>query len=161
MSARARALGLCVLLTLLAAGCSRDIASVELEEMRDCLSEKGQSPRSFAATGAGIPRTFRTLARAGGARGALATLGRAGNADEAWGYLFFYSGSKRAERIYNDLRAADSKFKVEARRSGRPTTVPTTRKQNVIVVFGSQSTYGRRAARGERRVLKSCFDRAV
>src|SRR4051794_12619079 len=139
---------------LVPAGCSDDIATVDKGKVASCLEARGVNAREFLGTSARSPRQYTGLTRENGSRGALAGLGRAQQTRDAWAYVFFFNGAERAKTIYNRLTGGRDKLKVGRR------TVPTTRRQNVIVLYGRRKAYGRTAGAGDRRALEQCFDRA-
>jgi hypothetical protein len=138
----------------LLAGCSDDIATVGKSGVSDCLTERGANPRDFLATSAQAPPQYTALTRENGARGAIAVLGRSTRVRDAWAYVFFFNGAERADSVYGRLTGGRDKVKVGRR------TVPATRRQNVIVLYGRKRAYGRTAGPADRGALEKCFDEA-
>jgi len=136
------------------AGCSDDIATVDKGRVAECLGDHGARTRDFLATSAQAPPQYTALTRENGARGALAVLGRADQVRQAWAYVFFFSGAERADTVYNRVTGGRDKVKVGRR------TVPSTRRQNVIVLYGRSRAYGRAAGPADREALERCFDDA-
>jgi hypothetical protein len=152
---RVVALGLAAsALALALAGCSDDIATVPKGKVQSCLSAAGANPRDFAATSAQSPPQYAALLRENGARGAIAVLGTARRTRDAWAYVFFFNGAERADTVYGRLTGGRDKVKIGAR------TVPSTRRQNVIVLYGRKRAYGRTAGPADRQQLERCFDEA-
>jgi hypothetical protein len=141
-------------------GCSDDIATVDKAKVEHCLADSGAAPRPFLATSAHAPSEYRALIAENGARGALAARGGAPAVGDAWAYLFFFNGSERARAVYDRLAHEDKVKIAPARGAGRTRTVPATRRQNVIVLFGRRRAYGRGPGSGDRKTLERCFDRA-
>ena len=136
------------------AGCSDDLATVDKGKVQSCLVSRGANPREFLGTSAHAPREYGALTRENGSRGAIAVLGRSQQTRDGWAYVFFYNGSERAKTIYSGLTGGRDKLKVGRR------TVPTTRRQNVIVLYGRRLAYGRTAGPADRQALEHCFDQA-
>jgi len=150
---RRAALALAVAATALP-GCSDDIATVDKGKVQSCLESKGANPREFLGTSRQIPPRYAALTRENGARGAVAVLGRSSRIRDAWAYVFFFNGAERADAIYGHLTGGRDKLKVGNR------TVPATRRQNVIVLYGRRRAYGRTPGPADRQALERCFDEA-
>lgn len=135
-------------------GCSDDIATVDKGKVERCLADRGANAREFLATSAHAPPQYAALTRENGARGAIAVLGRSTRVRDAWAYVFFFNGAERADTIYDRVTGGRDKVKVGRR------TVPATRRQNVIVLYGRRRAYGRTAGPADRRALEQCFDEA-
>jgi hypothetical protein len=150
-----RVTAVAAVLAVVLAGCSDDIATVDKGKVQSCLGARGVNPRDFSATSAHSPKQYGALLRENGARGALAVLGGAQRTRDAWAYVFFFNGTERADTVYGRLTAGrGDKVKVGAR------TVPSTRRQNVIVLFGRKRAYGRPPGPADRKTLERCFDDA-
>jgi hypothetical protein len=125
----------------LGAGCSFDWSPVDRAGMRDCLQAGGERVGSPPRGVAGLTR----LARADGVE-ALLAVRRVGDVQRRpWAVLAFFDGAERAEA------AAERRLAAPLR---------STRRQNVVAVFGRSDRFGRAPTGAEERRLQHCFDRA-
>ncbi len=149
-----RGLAPAILIALLfvTVGCSRDIAPVSESDVKVCLSSKGEHPVEFVPERQGVPEAHRRLVKENGFEGSLAILGKKRGQGQAWAYLFFFNGSKRAEDVLETLQKSMDDENVR---------FATTRRQNVIVIYGKPGTYGSAKTKSNSRDLDSCFDQAI
>lgn len=145
---------LAALITLLLtiAGCSFDIAPVNESEVRNCLNSKGERPVELDPERQGVPAAHRRLFKEDGFEGSLAVPGKRRGQHQAWAYLFFFDGSERAEDVYEALKKSID---------GDSVHLATTRRQNVIVIYGKPGTFGSAKTESNSRDLDSCFDQAI
>ncbi len=143
-----------ILIALLFAGlgCSRDIAPVSESDVEECLNSKGEHPVELAPERQGVPEAHQRLVKESGFERSLAVLGKKRGQNQAWAYLFFFNGSKRAEDVYETLKKS---------MDGESVRFATTRRQNVIVIFGKPGTYGSAKTKSNSRALDSCFDQSI
>jgi hypothetical protein len=131
----------------LLAGCSTDYAPVDDGKAVRCLDGAGQrTARGDGGAASGRPGIERLVAADGVAR--VVRVARTGDETRPWALLIFYRGAERA---------------ADAAKGGgtRPGGLHATRRQNVVAVFGRHGRYGRAPARGERRLLRTCLQRAT
>jgi dephospho-CoA kinase len=90
-------------------------------------------------------RSARAIAAADGVEALLAVRRGTDARRRAWAVLAFFDGAERAEDAAADRLAAPLR---------------STRRQNVIAVFGRSDRFGRAPTGAEERRLQFCFDRA-
>ena len=132
---------LLVLAATLGAGCSLDWEPVDRAEMRTCLQDGGARVGPPPRDVAGLQR----LAAADGVEALLAVRRRTDVRRRTWAVLAFFNGAERAEDAAAERLAAPLR---------------TTRRQNVVAVFGRSDRFGRAPTGAEERRLQFCFDRA-
>lgn len=125
----------------LGAGCSFDWSPVDRADMRQCLQAGGERVGSPPRGVTGLAR----LARADGVDALLAVRRASDVKRRPWAVLAFFDGAERAEA------AADRRLAAPLR---------STRRQNVVAVFGRSDRFGRAPTGAEERRLQHCFDRA-
>jgi hypothetical protein len=132
---------LLVLVATAGVGCSLDWEPVDRAGMRSCLQDGGARVGRPPAGVAGLQR----LAAADGVEALLAVRRGTDARRRAWAVLAFFDGAERAEDAAADRLAAPLR---------------STRRQNVIAVFGRSNRFGRAPTGAEERRLQFCFDRA-
>jgi len=138
---RVRSLLAPLLIAAAVASCSRDWDPVDREEVRACLGEAGNRA---GAPPRGVPALAR-LQRADGVEEVISVRRTTDRRQRPWAVLAFFAGAERAQ---------------DAERARVATPLRTTRRQNVIAVFGRSDRFGRAPTGAEERRLQGCFSRA-
>lgn len=129
-------------------GCDGSFAPIDEAQVRSCLQTGGNTTRDAGALPAVAPLS--ALRRTDGS-GTPVVVGRAGRRPRSrrpWAVLWFFETGAKAQ---------------EAERSGALRGVlRTSRRQNVVAVFGSaRNGFGRTPTAAQQRRLRSCQDKAT
>lgn len=137
---RLRTAGTAAAVALAIGACSSDLAPTDAQATVDCL----QATSRLGAAQARPAPVLRSLAAADGVTRTIAVW-RRGDRSRPWAMLVVFSGAGRAR----DAAAAV------------PAGLRTTRRQNVIAVFGRRDRFGRAPTVREERRLKRCLSAAT
>jgi hypothetical protein len=134
---------------VLASGCSNDLTPVDAQRTASCLQRSGQPARRVDPDKPS-PRAWGDLRRAEGRTVVLSVRDARRRPQRAWGYLFYFDGAKKARRAQSAYRSVPSTVRLAS-----------TRRQNVVVLFGRSGRSGVAPSGAQKRRLQACFDAAT
>jgi hypothetical protein len=134
----------------LATGCSNDLTPVDAQRTVTCLQQAGQATLRLDPAKVRAPRAWGQVLQARG-RTVMLSVRDARRADRRpWGFLVYFDGTKHAREAHDAYRGLPSGVRLAS-----------TRRQNVLVLFGRSGRSGIAPTGLEKRRLQSCFDQAT
>jgi hypothetical protein len=133
----------------IAPACANDLTPVDAARTVSCLQRAGQPARRVDPDRVG-PRAWGDLRRADGRTVVLSVRDARRRPQRAWGYLFYFDGAKKARNAHSAYRSLPAAVRLAS-----------TRRQNVLVLFGRSGRAGVAPSGAQKRRLQACFDEAT
>jgi hypothetical protein len=130
-------------------GCSNDLTPVDAQRTATCLQRAGQPTRRIDLARAS-QRAWGDLPRAEGRTVALSVRDPRRKPRRPWGFLFYFDGAKKARKAQDAYRTLPAAVRLSS-----------TRRQNVLVLFGRSGRGGVAPTPAQKRRLQACFDEAT
>ena len=130
-------------------GCANDLTPVDAQRTGTCLQRAGQPTRRVDVERTS-PRAWGELARANGRTVVLAVRDDRRKPRRSWGFLFYFDGAKKARDAQDEYRRLPSRLRLAS-----------TRRQNVLVLFGRSGRGGVAPTAAQKRRLQACFNEAT